>query len=193
MKNTLATGLLAVAVITTGHNALAAAPAGWYLAGSKPSNYDTGLDQYATYKSLPSAFMKAKADEEGFATLMQNFSPANYLGKRIRFSANVKSEEVGRWAGLWVRVDGPGNPAKTLSFDNMQRRAIKGTSEWRRYEVVLDVPDTAIGIFMGLTLDGPGEVWLNGANFEVVPTSVPVTAPDIGVIPNSPQNLDFTR
>jgi len=36
-----------------------------------------------------------------------------------------------------------------VAFDNMQDRAIKGTTDWRRYEVVLDVPEDATGIAPG--------------------------------------------
>lgn len=43
--------------------------------------------------------------------------------------------------GLWFRVDG--TTGKSLSFDNMQDRAVKGTTEWARYEIVLDVPEGA--------------------------------------------------
>ena len=183
----------AATVLTLLSPALAAAPDGWFLAGSKPANYDTGIDPSAANGGLPSAYIKARADQEGFGTLMQSFNATKYLGKRIRFSANIRSGDVARWAGLWVRVDGPGTPPKSLAIDNMQQRPIKGTADWKRYEVVLDVSDAAVGISIGLLLDGPGEVWLNGAEFEIVSAAVPVTAPGVNTIPDSPRNLTFNR
>jgi hypothetical protein len=42
---------------------------------------------------------------DGFGTLMQDFRAKQYVGKRVRFSAFVKSENVEGWAGLWMRVD----------------------------------------------------------------------------------------
>jgi hypothetical protein len=74
----------------------------------------------------------------------------------------------------------------------MQDRPIKGTTEWQRYEVVLDVPEGATGIFFGILLDGRGEVWLNSVNFEVVGTDVPVTS-GRRARPNGPRNLEFER
>jgi hypothetical protein len=181
-----------VALVVTSCIAGGAAPDGWFLAGSKPANYETGVDSAAAYNNMPSAFLKAKADQDGFGTLMQNFTAANYLGKRVRLSAFVKSENLTRWAGLWARVDGPGSPPKALAFDNMQGRPIKGTSAWQRYEVVLDVPDSAKGIAIGILLEGSGAVWINGASFEVVGLSVPVTSIE-PKSSDSPKNLSFVQ
>jgi hypothetical protein len=108
--------------------AFASAPAGRFLAGSKPANYDTGVDPAALYNGLPSSFLKAKADQDGFGTLMQNFSAAKFEGQRVRMSACVRSENVTRWAGLWLRVDGPDTQPQPLAFDNMQNRLVKGTT-----------------------------------------------------------------
>lgn len=171
--------------------ASAAAPDGWYLAGSKPTNYDTGVDQQALNNGRASAFLKAKANQEGFGTLMQDFSAAEYLGKRIRFSGFVKSEGVTRWAGLWMRVDGK-TTNQPLAFDNMQDRAIKGTTGWQRYEIVLDVPEGATGIFFGILLDGPGEVWLNTTNIEAVSSAIPTTGRSANKR-EAPINLGFDK
>jgi len=172
----------------------ASAPAGWFLAGNRPDNYTTGVDSSMMYTGYPSAFLKAKSDASGFGTLMQTFAPGQYAGKRIRLSANVKSEGVGRSAGLWLRIDGPqsGGTPKMLGFDNMSNRPIRGTSYWNRYEVVLDVPSEAVDIAMGILLDGPGEVWMNSVSVDVVPNSVPTTAMSPS-LPAEPQNLSFTK
>jgi hypothetical protein len=77
------------------------APKGWFLAGTKPQNYLTGIDPGCTYQGLPCAYLKGKPTAtEGFGTLMQQFSASNYLGKRVRFTAQVKSENVNSWAAL---------------------------------------------------------------------------------------------
>ena len=149
------------------------APRGWHIAGSKPADYLSGVDAQAVYGGQPSAYLKAnKSVVEGFGTLMQNISADEYLGKRVRFSAFVKSEGVQDWAGLWMRVD---KGSEMLAFDNMQNRSIKGTTGWQSYEVVLDVPSNATGIFFGILLGGTGTVWLNNVKFEVVGTNISVT------------------
>jgi hypothetical protein len=180
----------------------AAVPQGWILAGSKPADYDTGVDAQVVYSNTPSAYLKSKdpnlclkkegtggddSECKGFGTLMQQFSADEYVGKRIRFSGFVKADGVSQWAGLWMRVD---KGTSVVAFDNMQNRAIKGTLGWQHYEVVLDVPANATGIAFGILLAGPGAVWLNSAKFEPVGTDVPVTSPEVA---KGPTNLGFEK
>src|SRR5215813_9479678 len=127
-RASLRNSLVAVAVLSTGLVLLhAEVPKGWFLAGSKPAEYESAVDSVNTFGGLPSAYLRSKKTQmgDGFGTLMQDFSAEQYVGQRVRFRAFVKSESVERWAGLWMRVD-----AKTgqtpLAFDNMQGRPIKG-------------------------------------------------------------------
>jgi hypothetical protein len=60
------------------------------------------------------------------------------------------------------------------------------------YEVVLDVPSGATGIFFGVLLDGPGTVWMNSLKFEEVPTSIPSTDKTKSA-PQGPTNLGFDK
>jgi hypothetical protein len=174
-----------------------AAPAGWFMAGSKPALYESGVDATTVLNGLPSAYMKSiQPVPDGFGTLMQNFIAKDYVGKRVRFSANVKSENIERWAGLWMRVDDNSKDArqpKMLAFDNMMDRPIKGTTGWQSYDIVLDVPEGATGIFFGILMDGAGEVWMNGVKFEVVGDSVATTAKPAIPPPATPTNLNFEK
>jgi hypothetical protein len=104
------------------------------------------------YQGHARAFLKSKnPNVEGFGTLMQMITAEQYLGNKLRLSGLVKSEEVTGWAGLWMRVD---KGREVLAIDNMQRRAIKGTTGWQRYEVVLDIPKQATGVAFGILLHG---------------------------------------
>lgn len=166
----------------------AAVPEGWFLAGSKPTSYDSGTDGQTQYNGHPSAYLKSKVTvTDGFGTLMQDFSAEKYLGKRVRLTAFVKSENVADWAGLWMRVD---KGSRSVAFDNMQDRPIKGTTEWKPYEVVLDVPQDATGIFFGVLLSKTGTVWLNNVKFEVVGSDAAVTGKPQR---EEPANLDFEK
>lgn len=165
----------------------ATVPTGWHVAGSKPAEYEAGVDAGAMYNEHPSAYLKSKTlVVGGFGTLMQDFNAEKYAGKRIRFSANVKTEEVQSWAGLWLRVD---KQSTSVAFDNMHDRPIKGTTGWNNYAVILDVPEDATEIFFGVLLNGPGSVWLNSVRVEVVGFDIPT----IGTGSGEPRNLDFTE
>lgn len=169
------------------------APKGWHMAGSQPANYGTGLDRAVVNNGQPSAFLRSTvANTEGFGTLMQSFSAADYVGKRVRLRAWVKSQDVGDWAGIWMRVD---KEQTMVAFDNMQNRAIKGTQGWKVYDVVLDVPQGSTGISFGILLSGTGEVWMNDVSFEIVGPDVPVTGNASQNLqrPARPANLKFTE
>lgn len=169
----------------------ASVPRGWFLAGSKPEEFEVGIDADQSYQGHMSAFLKSKRSTvEGFGTLMQSVQAERYKGKKVRLGGLVKSQEVVGWAGLWMRVD---QGKDEVAFDNMQDRPIKGTSGWQRYEVVLEVPKDATGISFGILLTGAGEVWLSGAKFDVVGTDVAVTSPDDRKVPDKPVNLEFSE
>lgn len=171
----------------------AAAPKGWFPAGSHPKEYEMTVDRAVTHSGKASASLKSTAEKTGgFGTLMQTFKADTFHGKRVRLSGHVRAKDVADWAGLWMRVDGPGN--QMLAFDNMQERAVKGTRDWQKYEIVLDVSADALEISFGLLLSGKGEVWMDDLAFEVVGKEVPTTGGTLSQrAPKGPKNLDFEQ
>ncbi len=145
---------------------------GWSLAGSNPQNYNMGTEKNPERNSTV-AFLKSKKDASGFGTIMQSFSANNYLGKRIKLTGTIKSSGVNSWAGMWLRVDGDNN--RMLGFDNMQKRAIKGSTEWKQYSIVLDVPTESKSLNYGVLMDGQGSVWIDDFRFEVVTNDIETT------------------
>jgi hypothetical protein len=170
------------------------APFGWFLAGSKPANYRTGIDTVTTYNGQPSVFLRdSLPDTDGYGTLMKTIDAKNYAGKRLRFRASIKSQDVRDWAGLWMRVD---KQKTTLVYDNMQSRPIKGTQPWSSYDVVLDVPVDATSISFGVLLSGTGQLLMNDAIIEPVGPETEVTgssANQNSPPPKTPTNLDFSE
>lgn len=166
----------------------------WFKKGSRPDEYDIGVDDSTQYNGKRSAFIKSAVDQtSGFGTLMQSFKADAYRGKRVRFAAAVKTMDVSAWAGLWMRVDGP-QRNESLAFDNMEKRPIVGTTDWQTYEVVLDVPTEATSISFGILVRGNGHVWLSDVRFEEVDEAVLVTASGKSTwYANKPGNLDFSE
>jgi hypothetical protein len=171
-------------------------PAGWFRAGSNPADYEMAVDPSGG-RNGAAAFIKSRTAAptvDGFGTLMQQFTGEEYRGKRLRLSGYVKASGISNWSGLWMRVDGP-DKTTPLAFDNMQGRPIKGTQDWRRYEIVLDVPPTATSIAFGILLAGPGQAWIDDLQFEVVGATVPTTNL-MGGQPTGargPSNLNFDK
>jgi hypothetical protein len=167
-------------------------PSGWFASGSAPKDYEVRLDREEHHSGQASGSITCVSEKPtGFGTLMQVFKADNYHGKRLRMTGYVKTKDVESWTGLWLRVDGPGGAI--LTFDNMQDRPIRGSIGWEEYEVVLDVPETAVNISFGVLLVGKGKVWVDDFALEVVGPETPSTDLKSRVkdMPLEPGNLGF--
>jgi hypothetical protein len=161
-------------------------PKGWSSAPTE--EYQIGTDRSDPAK--PAAYIESVVPApKQFIALNQTFSAEDYRGKRVRLKGAIKTKDVAKWSGFWLRADNAKN--KIVAFDNMQQRGISGTADWTIGEIVLDVPPDAEKLFFGLILDGAGKTWMRGLTFEEVDNSVPVTAPKISDLPKAPVNLDF--
>lgn len=167
-------------------------PKEWFKAGDKPNSYEMGIAKATGQDGKNAATIKSIDKKiKGFGTLMQQCKADKFLGKRIKMTGYVKSENVKSWAGLWLRVDEKGTN-KCLSFDNMGDRPIKGTTGWTKYEIVLDVPKSSSLIAYGALLAGTGQIWFDTITFEIVgdsaePSKSPTQTEEI----NEPTNTDF--
>ncbi|MGZ4033559.1 MAG: hypothetical protein ACXVPU_00580 [Bacteroidia bacterium] len=167
-------------------------PKGWSPGGTDLTQYEMGLDKGAGQNGSNAATIKNLADKpKAFGTMLQSFAPDKFLGKRIKMTGYMKSQDVISWAGFWLRVD-QANSKESLSFDNMGDRPVKGTSDWKIYEIVLDVPENASNIYFGALLEGKGQIWFDNLKFEIVDKSVPTTGKGSGKNAE-PTNLDFEK
>ncbi|MCX6232664.1 MAG: hypothetical protein NTZ33_14095 [Bacteroidetes bacterium] len=152
-------------------------PQDWFIAGDHPASYRMGTDSSIAQSGIYSAMIKSIDKEiDGFGTLMQASSPDKFKGKRVRMSGYMKSENVSDSSGFWFRVD---VDTVVVSFDNMQvgkdARPVLGTTDWKKYEIVLDVPENATAIAYGALLCGTGQLWFDNISFEVVDQNVKTT------------------
>jgi len=165
-------------------------PKGWHMSGSNPEGYDFALEsQDGRPKPSGSLTHNETARPGEFGTLMQSFFPEEYLGKRVRMTAWVKSENVEDWAALWVRVDS--RDRRSTAFDNMRDRAIRGDTNWTNYEIVVDVSEDSLSLNYGVMASGKGKVWFDEFTFEIVDESVALTG-TADRTRNKPTNTSFS-
>ncbi|MDJ0288373.1 MULTISPECIES: helix-turn-helix domain-containing protein [Bacillus] len=164
---------------------------GWGLSGSHPHMYEMGVDTAEFHTGKQSGVLSSKegVQEGQFATMMQGFQAKEYVGKRLKLSAFLKTENVSS-AGIWMRVDdGKGD---TVQFDNMQNRPVTDSTEWNQYAIVLDIPTRSESIHFGVLLSGHGTVWADGFRFEEVDEKTPTTnMEEASALPDVPMNLHF--
>ena len=132
----------------------------WILGGR---GYSLELDTEVAQSGQRS--LRIRYEQAGrFAVATLPFDAKSVLGKRLRLTGYLKSQDVAQGhAGLWMRVD---KGSQMVAFDNMDRRGVSGTSPWAQYSVVLDVPEDATRIFYGALLTGIGTVWVDNLTIE---------------------------
>ena len=125
-----------------------------------------------------------KQSSPSFGVATGSFPVKDAAGKTVHFSAWIKTENVQNgYAGLWWRVDGPGEGYNrpTLAFDNSQARFIDGTPDgndgkvrgatgttpWTLYEFELPVDKTASNINFGVLFTGTGTAWVDAMKVEL--------------------------
>jgi len=96
-----------------------------------------------------------------------------FEGKKIELKAYLKTENVASgYAGLWLKIDDKN--IKTLAFDNMQDRGIKGTTDWKQYSIKLDYNSEEVRtVHFGGLLVGDGKAWFD--HFEIFIDDKPIS------------------
>ncbi len=129
---------------------------------------ETVDDTAAEGKQSARIFLQAEEPPlRGFANLMRSFDATAFRGKRVRFSAQVKTAPKG-YKGrsqMWMRADL--EPQAMGFFDNMGDRPIT-SEEWQRYEIVGDIENNAAQLNIGIMQFGEGETWFDDVQIEIV-------------------------
>lgn len=192
--------MIAVVLVGTGLAWASEFPEGWGGGSAQADEYEVAVDRDVAHGGKASGTIKAlAAAPTAFGSLTQAIKADMYHGKRVRYSGYLKTKDASTGAGLWMRVD---STTRTLTFDNMDSRLVQGTTEWKKVDLVLDVPDEAVYVTFGMLLSGPGQAWVDDLKIEVVGKDVPSTnklqqpTPIQGwelTVPDKPVNLDFER
>lgn len=177
--------LAATSIFALASESFAPLPAGWVVAGKSPELYKAGIDQAQTITGKGAKAMRSiDKDNKSWATLMQMISAEKYRGQRVRLQARVKTKDVSDWAGLWMRIDGPGG---VQAFYNSRDKPLKGSADWQLRSVVLDVSANASALAFGVIEAGSGTVWIDDVKLDVVDKTVAVDAargPGLAKAPN---------
>lgn len=112
-----------------------------------------------------SGYLKAQAPgPAGFADLRQGILADAYRGRRVRLSADLKTAEATKKAGLYLRVI---DPARSKPPETREQFSLHGTTGWTRQHIEADVPADSVYLLFGITLTGPGQIW--ATNIQVEP------------------------
>jgi uncharacterized membrane protein YphA (DoxX/SURF4 family) len=166
-------------------------PEGWRFIAQPASNGQTLTTiQTAPFAGKAAARIECINLTNRFTNLMQATEAQSVRGKRVRFRAAVKTEQLKPTdrVQLWFRVDridGMG------AFDNMQERPIRDT-EWTHHDIVLDVADDATKLNVGIFIIGIGIASIDDASLAIVSDQVATTGGEIPM-PQTTKELQQAR
>lgn len=134
-------------------------PALWKLMGNNSAKVFSDFNEKQQGKA--SAVIESEGTE-GFRAIMYTL-PNNYAGRKITLSGYLKTENVtDGFAGLWMRID------PDVSFNNMQNIGLKGTNDWKKYEITLNMsPENTQQIVIGALLSGKGKIWVDNLKVSI--------------------------
>ncbi|ODT56788.1 hypothetical protein ABS71_21370 [bacterium SCN 62-11] len=139
---------------------------GWHFYATDRSAYSARIDRQIAHSGGSSAHLRSNpaAVNQSFGLYWQKIDAARFRGQRVRLSAYLRTSGVRGWAGMWMRIDPKDGPS--LEFENMQRRPLVGSNDWKAYQIELDVAEEAEEIHFGCLLVGQGEVWFDDINLQ---------------------------
>ncbi len=159
----------------------------WFVTGSAQSDYALRQVSDVVHGGKRALHLSPKAAvPDGYGVALQHVTSKPWLGKRVRISAFIQTENVVARGDFWARAQGADSPPDGPGL-SWATTALKPTSAWARYVLVLDIPMSAVALQFGAGIQGPGQLWIDDVTLEPVSRSTP-RAPEL---PTAPRNASF--
>lgn len=140
-------------------------PSGWHI-GEEKQHFRAMYDDKVFHSGKSSAFLQSTGYiEKDWNTLLQYCKPGEYAGKRIKFTAWVRTENLKHYAQVLLMADGV---IKNPRSEKIQAQTFTGNNDWRKVELVLDIPEEAAVFSYGILLEGKGKVWIDDITIEIL-------------------------
>lgn len=139
---------------------------GW--SSDDPVGYELGIAKQGGRMGGPAGFIRNRvANPLRIGSFAQIASAHAYLGKRIRLSGYVKSENATRGELTVVLMDN-NEQGQHVFISGTNGKLVKGTQDWTLLDLTVDIPTNTATIGLGLMSTGKGTVWTDGFKIEVV-------------------------
>lgn len=149
-------------------------PSVWELSAPSDDRFEASRDPNVTFDGKPTARLQTSVATADLASLVHSIDAEKYRGKRIRFATNAKIKGVQGGTGSWVRINDRWTPFR--AYADTHDVQLTGDSDWTPLAIVVDVPQDALRVYLGLSQDGPGTSWFGPVSVETVDDTVPLTS-----------------
>ncbi len=144
------------------------APRGWFNSEGFVDGVSTAYDIRVVVRPDGGACLQLQGEMryDAFGSVMQRIPAGRFAGRQIRFEADLAGDISGGWAGLWLRADDA--LGRTLIFDNMSDRQVRGQSGWARHAITKRLPPETAWLNYGALLAGSGTIWIDDVKLEAL-------------------------
>lgn len=164
-------------------------PRFWRTHGNGQSRCELSVDDSVSYNGRHSCLFRHESiDARSRGLMLQTMGAFDYRGKRLRFTAKLKTKGLQGKASLFMNI--LDSLPEIVLRDEMDGREISGDQDWSELGIVIDVPDEARYINFGAIIKGTGCLWIADLLIEEVGQDVAVTESGArGVVNSGPTNF----
>ncbi|MCX6351191.1 MAG: hypothetical protein NTX03_04940 [Bacteroidetes bacterium] len=133
-----------------------------------------------------------KVNKGGFGLLSQTTKANKFKGKRVRFTAFLKTKDVKENGYLWCRVDGS-NLRQFHLTRSSEKNYITRNTDWKKCVEEFDVYEDAKFVLFGVMMYGNGQIWMKEPKLEIVEDLKSFKDFPDSTITDEPTNMDFLK
>jgi rhodanese-related sulfurtransferase len=136
-------------------------PSEWGKTPIDTSRCHYARDAAVAYRGASSGRVTCTGDStaRGLSGFVQRVSAEGFAGRTLTMSAMVRSKDVVVASFLWIGAED--SNGRVISMTRADREPIRGTGDWRAAAVTGTIPPNAAKLLYGLSLAGPGQVWID--------------------------------
>jgi DNA-directed RNA polymerase specialized sigma24 family protein len=141
----------------------------WHAWSFSMPHYKTRLDPTTPRNGKPTRLLESSVAGVGewLSWDRNDRHPEPYLGKRMKVSMWIKTQNVTGPSGILLSVRGP-NFQEIIPGLSKAARTIRGTTPWTKYEFTADIPPDTQNLCTGVRLGGKGKLWVDDVQYEMV-------------------------
>ncbi len=146
-------------------------PKAWTKSGTWAGSYNMEVKANEGINNSKALVLESVGkDIYGAGAAIQTINACNYLGKRVKLSAYIKTENVKDFACL---VFCPQNKLEDFwnnSFNNNEDKKtyLQGNHGFKKIESYLNVDDYAGNLVIGAMIKGEGKIWIDHIYLEII-------------------------
>jgi hypothetical protein len=165
-------------------------PKAWTKSGTWAGSYNIEIKANEGINESKAIILESVGkDIYGSGAVIQTINARNYLGKRVKLSAFIRTENVKDFACLILSPQNKMDDFWNNSFNNSEDKKtyLQGNHDYKKIDSYLNISDNAGNLVIGAMIKGEGKIWIDNISLEII-ENLPENPQALS---KEPQNIDF--